>query len=482
MIIVPTEKQFTWRHAPIVLFFLVLLNILVFFLYQSGDNTKIQEALASYQKSEFFEREWPIFVNYLEENKEQELLETYREQYRDEDYEEILGDMLMREEFYVYLKHHAGNFFYQDFYSQWSIERERIHNLLQSLSYVSHGLIANDLHVPAFFTHQFLHGDIMHLLGNMFFLIVCGFAVEAAVGHWRFLLFYLVAGCAGGFAHVASNWEGSTPLVGASGAISGVMAMYLAVFRLKRIEFFYWFFFFAGYFRAPALLILPFYIGKEVHNFYSDTESNVAFMAHAGGFVAGALLIGVAILINRSMLNTQYIETDQGIDPHQQELAEIYSAIEKYCFDQALALVNRFIKANGPSFKMAMIRYNLLKISRGDEFIRATISLLTLPMSTPDELEKLDKIWRNNSEIHTLLGEQQALKLGMQFTELESLQSAEQLFKCLETRGCKNPAMSVFASKLANAFQAKREPHKKAHYDNLAQKFSSQHLQPSQGV
>jgi hypothetical protein len=260
------------------------------------------------------------------------------------------------------------------------------------------------------------------------------------------------------------------------------MAMYLAVFRLKKIEFFYWFFFFAGYFRAPALLILPFYIGKEVHSFYSDAESNVAFMAHAGGFVGGALLIGVAVLINRSMLNTQYIETDQAIDPHQQELAEIYSAIEKFRFDQALGLVNRFTKTNGPSFGMAMLRYNLLKISRGDEFIRATISLLALPMLSPDELEKLDKIWKDNSEVHALLSEQQALKLGMQFTELESLQSAEQLFKGLETRGCKNPAMSVFASKLAKVFQAKRDLHKKAYYDDIAQKLSSQHLQSSQGA
>ena len=63
---------------------------------------------------------------------------------------------------------------------------------------------------------------------------------------------------AAGFAQVASDWSSTTPLVGASGAISGVMAMYLAVFRLKKIEFFYWFFFFVGYFRAPALLILPF--------------------------------------------------------------------------------------------------------------------------------------------------------------------------------------------------------------------------------
>lgn len=482
MIIVPTEKQFTWRHAPIVLFFIVLLNLLIFFFYQSGDTQKIQQAFSSYQENDYFEREWPIFVNYLEEKKELELLETYRQQYRDEEYEQILGDMLMREEFYDYLKEHAGNFFYQDFYSQWSVERERIHKLVRSLSYFAHGLIANNLQVTDFLTHQFLHGDIMHLLGNMFFLIVCGFAVEAAVGHWRFLLFYLVAGIAGGLAQVVSDWKGATPLVGASGAISGVMAMYLAVFRLKRIEFFYWFFFFAGYFRAPALLILPFYIGKELHSFFTDAESNVAFMAHAGGFVAGTLLIGIALLINRSILNTHYIETDQSVDPHQKELGEIYSAIEKFRFDQALVLVNNLLKTTGPDFNLALIRYNLLKIFRGDEFVRATISLLTLPQLSPLEVEKLDKIWKANPDVQGLLNEQQSLKLGMLFTELENLQSAEQLFARLEARACKNQAMFVFATKLAKAFLAKRNPGKKAHYDAIAQQLGAQRLTSPEGM
>lgn len=482
MIIVPTEKQFTWRHAPIVLFFIVLLNLLFFSLYQSGDSGKLQAAFAAYEKSEFFEREWPIFANYLQETHEEELLETYREQYRDENYDEIVGDMLTNQEFYHYLKENAGKFFYQEFYSQWTVERERIHQLVRSLSYFAYGLTATDLHVYSFLTHQFLHGDIMHLLGNMFFLIVCGFAVEAAIGHWRFLLFYLVAGCAGGYAHVASNWESTTPLVGASGAISGVMAMYLTVFRLKRIEFFYWFFFFAGYFRAPALLILPFYVGKEIHSFYSDADSNVAFMAHAGGFIAGALLIGLALLVNRSMLNTQYIETDQSVDPHQKELADIYSAIEKFRFDQALLLVNNLLKTTGPNFGLALIRYNLLKISRGDIFIRATINLLTMSGFSPTELEKVDKIWKSNPEVHNLLNEQQALKLGMQFTELEDLQSAEQLFALLEGRDCKNQAMSVFALKLAKAFHAKRNSAKRVRYDSIAQTLGGQPLQSPEGI
>lgn len=477
MVIVPTEKKFDWHHAPLVLFMLVLMNVLIYFLYQSGDDKKVADAVSAYETAGYFEKEWPLFQTYLESHKEIELLHEYRKQVAGEDYESIVGDLLMRQDFFPYLQANARQQFGRFFYDEWELERARINAKIQTLSYLAHGLRANQLRIPDFITHQFLHGSIMHLLGNMFFLIVCGFAVEAAIGHWRFLLFYLLSGIAAGFSQVASNWESAAPLVGASGAIAGVMAMYLAVFRLRKIEFFYWFFFFVGYFRAPALLILPFYIGKEVYSFHSDTSSNVAFMAHAGGFLAGAILIGIAILFNRSMLNTAYIETDTSLDPRQQKMAEIYEAIEKFRFERALNSVNELIASQTLNFELAMIRYNLLKINRGDEYATATIGLLTLLLLSPHEVNKLDKVWRDNPEVHSQLGDAAALKLGMQFTALDNPQSAEKIFSLLRDREFANPAMSVYATKLARAFHSLREQEKKSYYEGVAQQLSKHPMQ-----
>lgn len=477
MIIVPTEKKFDWRHAPVVLFVIVLINVLVYFLYQSGDNKKVADAFTAYEAAGYFEKEWPLFQTYLESHKETTLLHEYREQVAEENYMLVVGDLLMRQDFYPYLQKHARPHFGRFFYDEWESERGRIDAKIQSQSYLAHGLRANKLKIPNFITHQFLHGGIMHLLGNMFFLIVCGFAVEAAIGHWRFLLFYLLSGVAAGFAQVASNWESSMPLVGASGAISGVMAMYLAVFRLKKIEFFYWFFFFVGYFRAPALLILPFYVGKEIYSFYSDTSSNVAFMAHAGGFVAGAALIAIAILLNRSMLNTEYIEADSSVDPRQQKLAEIYEAIEKFRFERALAGVEELIRSYSLTFDLAMLRYNILKIDKGEGYAPAVLGLLSVPLLSNQEIKKLDKVWRDNPEIHNQVADLPALKLGMQFATLESPQSAEQIFTLLQQRKFSNPAMPVFATKLAKAFQTLREHEKKSHYESLALELGRQSMQ-----
>ncbi len=472
MIIVPTEKQLDWRHAPLVLCVLVFINVTVFFLYQSSDTPKIVDAITQYQTQGFFEREWPVFEKYLRDNNEQELADDYRAAVADEDTAAVIGDLLMRESFYVQLRQNARTYFNPDFYDQWAPQRELLHKRIQSVSYIAHGLTAANLTISALLTHQFLHGDLMHLLGNMFFLIVCGFAVEAAIGHWRFLAFYLLSGVAGGLAHAAADWGSTAPLVGASGAISGVMAMYLAVFRWKKIEFFYWFFFFVGYFRAPALLILPFYIGKEIHSFYADTESNVAFMAHAGGFVAGAVLIGFTWFFNRSVFNTDYIESDQQASPHQQQLADIYESIEKLRFEKALSLVNELIQQQGVDFELALVRYNLLKIFRGEPLQQAALSLFALPLLTPEQIKRLDKVWQENADVHSQLSEQAALKLGMQFTGLENPASAEQVFNELLKKQSKNPALAVFATKLAASFQRLRDNQKKAHYESLASQLA----------
>ncbi len=468
MIIVPTEKQLDWRHAPLVLCGLVFINVMVFFLYQSSDTPKLFDVMTKYEMQGYFEREWPVFEEYLKKQNENKLLDEYRTAIKDEDTATVIGDILMRADFYDYLKQNARAHFNPDFYDEWRPQRELMHKRVQSVSYIANGLTPANLKITSLFTHQFLHGDIMHLLGNMFFLIVCGFAVEAAIGHWRFLAFYILSGVAGGLAHAASDWTSTVPLVGASGAISGVMAMYLAVFRWKKIEFFYWFFFFVGYFRAPALLILPFYIGKEIYSYQFESGSNVAFMAHAGGFVAGAILIGFAWLFNRSVFNTAYIESEQHGDPRQQQLAAIYENIERFRFEKAMELVNELIQQQGQDFELVMMRYNLLKIARGDAFRQSAVTLLTLPLLTPEQIKKLDKVWQENPEVHSQLNEQSALKLGMQFAALENPSSAEQVFNELMRMKSRNPALQIFAVKLAASFQRLRDSQKKAHYESLA--------------
>lgn len=139
-------------------------------------------------------------------------------------------------------------------------------------------------------TYMFLHGGWMHLGGNMLFLWVFGDNVEDAVGHLRFVAFYLVCGVAAGLTHAAVMTRSEAPLVGASGAVAGCMAAYLIlhprirlwVLVLGRIPL-----------RISAMWAIGAWIAWQVGNIVAGSPGNTAWWAHLGGLVAGAALIPV---------------------------------------------------------------------------------------------------------------------------------------------------------------------------------------------
>lgn len=155
-------------------------------------------------------------------------------------------------------------------------------------------------------TSMFLHGGWLHVLGNCWFLWVFGNNVEDAMGHFRFLAFYLVCGLAAAAAQIMIDPASAVPMVGASGAISGVMGAYVVLYPRVRVHtlVFLLIFFFRMTFPAWAVLGIWFLI--QVINAQVESVGGVAVWAHIGGFLAGALLIFVfrspALLERRARL------------------------------------------------------------------------------------------------------------------------------------------------------------------------------------
>ena len=114
------------------------------------------------------------------------------------------------------------------------------------------------------FTSMFSHGGLMHLVGNMWFLWLYGDNVEDAMGRFRYLLFYLICGCVGTLAHAGLNPASQVPLVGASGAISGVIAAYILIWPRANIRVFYWFFIFIGRISVPAFVVLGLWFVEQI--------------------------------------------------------------------------------------------------------------------------------------------------------------------------------------------------------------------------
>ncbi|CUT00075.1 rhomboid family intramembrane serine protease [Candidatus Chrysopegis kryptomonas] len=148
-----------------------------------------------------------------------------------------------------------------------------------------------------FLTSMFLHGGWMHLIGNMLYLWVFGDNVEDRLGHFKFLLFYLVCGFAAAYAHVYTNPHSEIPTVGASGAISGVLGAYFILFPHSRVITLIPIFFFFDLIEVSAFFFLAFWFILQFFNGIASlgaasyaTTGGVAWWAHIGGFITGALI------------------------------------------------------------------------------------------------------------------------------------------------------------------------------------------------
>ncbi len=162
----------------------------------------------------------------------------------------------------------------------------------------TYGAIPNEIStgvdLPTLITSMFLHGGWAHLIGNMLFLWIFADNVEATIGNFRFLLFYLAGGIIAGLAQVGIDPASGVPCVGASGAISAVMGAYIIMFPKSKVKMILLIFF--SIFYIPAWVFLGFWFlqqvtsGFGIFNVTGEDGGNVAYWAHIGGFVFGLLM------------------------------------------------------------------------------------------------------------------------------------------------------------------------------------------------
>jgi membrane associated rhomboid family serine protease len=191
------------------------------------------------------------------------------------------------------------------FLFEWTLDRRSLELLVRQFGVVpSHvaAFLSGSPEYPLiaivvpFFTSLFLHGSWMHVIGNMWFLYIFGDNVEDYLGHFKYLVFYLLTGVLAMGTHMVMNLHSTAPALGASGAIAGVLGAYFVLYPRARVLT--WFFVFVVW--VPAWIILGYWF---VLNFLSGTATSlavqarnmggVAFWAHVGGFISGALLVKV---------------------------------------------------------------------------------------------------------------------------------------------------------------------------------------------
>jgi membrane associated rhomboid family serine protease len=146
---------------------------------------------------------------------------------------------------------------------------------------------------PALITSMFLHGGWFHLIGNLWFLWIFGNNIEDSMGRLRFLAFYLITGLAAAAAHIVSDPGSQVPMVGASGAISGIMGAYLVLYPRVRVHTLFIIIILIRVIPLPAWVLLGYWFLIQIlaGTASPGTGGGVAFWAHVGGFAAGVLLV-----------------------------------------------------------------------------------------------------------------------------------------------------------------------------------------------
>lgn len=169
----------------------------------------------------------------------------------------------------------------------------------------------------ALVTSQFLHGGWMHLIGNMLFLWIFGDNLEDLMGHVGFLVFYLASGVAAGLGQLMADPTSAVPMVGASGAIAGVMGGYLLLFPRARIDVLVIIFVLIKIFTVPAWLMLGLWFALQLFNGLAMDVAGggVAYWAHAGGFLAG---LAFTLPLWRRRGGRRFWATHHGKPPHEE--------------------------------------------------------------------------------------------------------------------------------------------------------------------
>jgi len=289
MLILPLHKPLDRSNFPLVTLLLVLANVLVFFGLQGGDTERLDHAAAVYDSAGLVRYEGPAYARWLRERGRTGEAERLLALAPQEQGQAVAAATLYDLPFQQALREGAL-FASPQTLADWRTRRPAYDAQLARVFTQRHVLRHGEWSPKRMLSSAFLHGGVMHLLGNMLFLIAIGVLLEGAIGPVALLGVYLLGALGSSAASLLWRAGEVGAGLGASGAIAAMMGAFCVVWGRQPVRFFYWFGVVFDYVRAPAIWLLPLWLGWEVYSLLSALDAGVAFDAHAGGLVCGALI------------------------------------------------------------------------------------------------------------------------------------------------------------------------------------------------
>lgn len=422
MIVLPMENKLDWRHPPLVTMLLLLLNTFVFFASVGSDEEAMIQAFQVYTANDLLAEEAAAYRSFRESQGEQELPE-------DSQVNNLVFDLA----FDAYLREHPPATATDD----WRQRRDQFEAARNEVSWIGYGLVPAQPSIVTLFTSMYLHGGVWHLFGNMVFLFVFGFSLERSLGWLSYIALYHLTGVVSGLACVLILSDSYVPGIGASGAVSGLMGAYIAVYRLRKIRFFYSFLIYFGEFRAPAFWVFPFWLAKELYgNFYGD--QGISYWAHIGGLISGVGL-GLSLSLFTKRVDESYLDERAHTEARVADKQRLDTLVDEFKYAQAKSLARRMLDENPTDTHTWSIFVSVLRANTNDpDYHRAVLRIVSLVPRTsqnPQLVELVEQTFRmymdGDHPKPAFKNSQLLQQLGLAFTRGGRLDYAQEIAELL---------------------------------------------------
>lgn len=400
MLIIPLHRKPTLASWPWVTSLLIVLNVVIYLFGQSRDDRFEAQAQLHYFEQRLELVEEPLYLQYRESGAAAEL------PYDFDQLRLVLEGPMWRDLLFTTVNLDAGfrRALQQEPWAErrreldadrrWERERPVVDALLERSLRWRYALRYDQPEPRRLLGSMFLHGSLGHLIGNMVFLALLGLLVEGALGGWLFAGLYVLAGVGGSLFSVLLRHDEVGFALGASGAIAGLMGAYCVLWGMRKVRFFYWFFVVFNYVRAPALLLLPMWLGWELWQLWRNGDAGIGFDAHAGGLLSGALL---ALLVRMSGLQRRsYLDAtatpDDPVTPAAQQLRDALGSMDWFAARRA---AERLQQLDPDSYASRLLIWHAWATASGapPELHAAARAALTATPRRMEQLAERKRIW-----------------------------------------------------------------------------------------
>jgi membrane associated rhomboid family serine protease len=456
MFIIPLTGKISWRNPPFVTIAIVLINCLVWFALQAGDTDRQYELSEFYFTSGLASIEISHYIAYRDGNFQKPIEPLTPEQFAEDKLVANYLAMQRDEKFQQMLKNDEIITPADQVYADWRELRGKYEDKRSQLTSLRYGFIPAQKSLLTSFTYMFLHGSTGHLLGNMVFLWIVGCMLEMGLGRLQYAVLYLFGGLFAVWLFWLIYMTSTIPLVGASGAIAGLMGAFAVLFGKKRVKIFYSLGFYFNYLKIPAIILLPIWIGNELYQLFGAGATHVAYVAHIGGLIGGAVF-GI-VCLKFSLGFDQDVIVDTPVDEISPQIEKALQHIAELDLEAGRQILEKVLAREPENIDALTHLFNVYKLNPEDEkFHHVTKTLISELTRSHNTYAKAHEIYNEyiRHTRHPRLTPQICLQLSMMFAATGHLENAVKILTMLLKKVPDSPGVPTALLKLAGAYSQK---------------------------